>query len=124
MLVIEVFKHSSNDLNLVRLFVVSKFIGLYLLFLSDLDLPEPAVHSLFIPVVEMERSSKLLSSSVLSVFLPNSLPVWQTPRWRVVRFCWRVGFSRHFSCDHLCAFQRLSVGYDTDRNCVRCFYHE
>ena len=68
MLVIEVFKHSSNDLNLVRLFVVSKFIGLYLLFLFDLDLPEPAVHSLFIPVVEMERSSKLLSSSVLSVF--------------------------------------------------------
>ena len=68
MLVIEVFKHSSNDLNLVRLFVVYKSIELYLLFLSDLDLPEPVVHSLSSPVVERERLSKLLSSSVVSVF--------------------------------------------------------
>ena len=124
MLVIEVFKHSSNDLNLVRIFVVSKFIGLYWLFLSDLDLPEPAVHSLFIPVVEMERSSKLLSSSVISVFFAKFIACLANSTMACSSFCGRVVFLRHFSCVHLCAFQRLSVEYDTDRNCVRCFYHE
>ena len=124
MLVIEVFKHSSNDLNLVRLFVVSKFIELYLLFLSDLDLPKPAVHSLFIPVVEMERSSKLLSSSVVSFFFAKFIACLANSMMACSSFLLARRFSRHFSCVCLCAFQRLSVEYDTDRKCVRCFYHE
>ena len=34
-----------------------------MIVLSDLDLPKPAFQALLIPVVEIERSSKLLSSS-------------------------------------------------------------
>ena len=112
MLVIEIFKHLSNDLNLVRLLLVSKSIGLCVTFLSDLDLPNPAFQALLIPVVEIERSSELLSFlslfSWLAWMIP--LPAWRTPQWHESLACRRVGFLCHFSYAPPCVLCVLLEG--------------